>query len=211
VWSALSVSPRQKREWSLNQEAFDALLVRLHPDREQSGVAYECVRNKLLKFFDWRGCHSTADHADEVINRVARRIQEGEHIHDLPSYFLGTARLLLLEIHRRPKSVEIDADRVPSPPPAEADRREVAEERFRCLEECLGKLTNESRQLISEYYEGHPSKKSERERLGERLGIPMNALRIRVHRVRIRLEECVETCLERTDVEKQNPRVPHYE
>lgn len=204
------MSPRQKREWSLNQEAFDALLVRLHPDRDQSGAAYETLRNKLLKFFDWRGCHSTADHADEVINRVARRIQEGEQIRDLPSYFLGTARLLLLEIHRRPKPEQIDADRVPSPP-IEAERREIEDERFRCLEECLGELTNESRQLISEYYERHASKKSGRARLGERLGIPMNALRIRVHRVRIRLEECVGTCLKRTDAEKQNPRIPHYE
>jgi hypothetical protein len=34
-----------------------------------------------------------------------------------------------------------------------------------------------------------------RQKLADEAGIPMNALRIRVHRLRRKLESCVQTCL----------------
>ena len=93
--------PGRKKEWVLTREAFDKLLTCLDPDRERAGIRYEIVRLKLVKFFEWRGCESPEDQADETINRVARRIDEGEVINNLESYFLGVARLLLLESEKR--------------------------------------------------------------------------------------------------------------
>jgi DNA-directed RNA polymerase specialized sigma24 family protein len=190
------VPTSRKSQWSLTQEAFDALLARLDSDREQAGRAYEDVRKKLLKFFEWRGCPFPEDYADEALNRVARRIQEGVQIENLQSYLLGTARFVLREALRRPEQGQRNLEQISSSVGRETADQGDSETRFECLEECLGKLPDESRRLISSYYQEYESKKRERRQLAKEMSIPMNALRIRVHRIRIRLEECVETCLE---------------
>ena len=58
------------------------------------------ARQKLLKFFEWRGATAPEDHADEVLNRLARKIEHGEALRDLSSYSVGVARMMLLEISR---------------------------------------------------------------------------------------------------------------
>src|SRR5437763_189010 len=66
-----------------------------------------------------------------------------------------------------------------------------------CLDGCLEKLPAETRMLIMEYYQLRKQAKIDRRKaLAEELGIPVNALRIRAHRVRAQLEECVMGCLE---------------
>jgi DNA-directed RNA polymerase specialized sigma24 family protein len=63
----------------------------------------------------------------------------------------------------------------------------------------LKKLSDESRELIVAYYrEQQRAKIKLRKELAERLGIPLNALRIRAHRIRAKLEECVVNCLQQS-------------
>jgi len=72
------------------------------------------------------------------------------------------------------------------------------EERVVCLRGCLETLSNENRELILEYYQGEKREKIQnRKRLMERLGIPVNTLRMRALRLRERLQGCVEECLTR--------------
>jgi DNA-directed RNA polymerase specialized sigma24 family protein len=71
------------------------------------------------------------------------------------------------------------------------------EERINCFESCLNRLPDESRRLIVSYYEEDRRAKIERRKLlAEQLEIPLNALRIRVHRIRMQLEQCVRACLQ---------------
>jgi RNA polymerase sigma factor (sigma-70 family) len=188
------VSTSRKSQWNLSQEAFDALLACLDSDREQAGCEYEQLRKKLLKFFEWRGSPFPEDNADETLNRVARRIQEGVEIKNLQSYLLGTARFVLQESFRRPEQGQINLERIQSPVDNKTADQSDSEIRLGCLEKCLGELPDESRHLISSYYEEYSSKKKKRQQLAMQMGIPMNTLRIRVHRIRIRLEQCVEIC-----------------
>src|SRR5262245_26610723 len=96
----LRAAASSRRRWALTQEAFDTLLTHLGPDRESAGDKYLEVRCNLIRFFEWRGCPFPEDHADETINRVAKRASEGEEIRNPAGYFLGAARMLLLEIHK---------------------------------------------------------------------------------------------------------------
>ena len=64
------------KNWSLSQEAFDALLDWLDPDREQAGMKYEQIRSRLIKIFTGRGCVDAEELADETINRVTRKLKE---------------------------------------------------------------------------------------------------------------------------------------
>ena len=184
--------PRQK--WALNQEAFDKLLVAFDVDRETAGRKYLEIRNNLTRFFEWRGCSFPEDHADETINRMAKRVFEGEAILNHSGYAMGVARLLLLEINKgrqREQSALAELGAAPDVYVPEDDD----ESRLTCLRSCLQTLSPDNRELIVQYYQGEKGEKIQnRKKLLDRLGIPVNTLRMRALRLRERLQACVEEC-----------------
>ncbi len=177
-------------KWELTGEAFTKFLARLDAKPERAGEQYEVIRLALAKFFDWQGAFAPEDLADEVINRVARKIDEGDALRDVPSYCHGVARLVLLEhrknfLNRRAEVEEINAF-------AAAEQTAEGDERPEYLEQCLQELPVESRQLVLRYYQDERRRKIDvRAAMADQLGIPLNALRSRVQRLRERLEQCV--------------------
>jgi len=70
------------------------------------------------------------------------------------------------------------------------------ERRQHCIDQCISKLTTENRELILEYYREEGRAKIDlRKQLADGLRIPLNALRIRAHRIRTYLESCIAKCL----------------
>jgi DNA-directed RNA polymerase specialized sigma24 family protein len=185
-----------RRKWTLTQEAFDKLLHALDGDRARAGNIYQETRSNLIRFFEWRGCPFPEDHADETINRVARRILEGEDVRDVPKYFFGVARLLFLEIQKA-RARELNAlDNLPDAEPSSHDSDEA---RLDCLRQCLGAISADQRDLIIGYYQSEKSNKiKNRQILAARLCVPIGTLRMRALRLREQLEVCVEKCLSRT-------------
>jgi DNA-directed RNA polymerase specialized sigma24 family protein len=189
--------PAPKLEWTLSAEALARFLACLDPDVDRAGEKYERLRLTLMKFFDWRGSQFPEELADETINRVIRKIDEGQTVRDIPTYCHGVARLVLLEKLKGPESRRADFEGLPpnalvAPEPQERDERQD------CFEGCLKELPVESRQLILQYYGDEKRNKINRRlTMAERLGIPLNALRSRAQRIRNRLEECVNGCLKK--------------
>jgi len=180
------------KNWVLSQESFDALLAWLDSDRERAAMKYEEIRRRLIKIFLRRGCAEAEELADETINRVISKLNGigNEFTGDSERYFYGVANKVLMEYQRR---------RQPQPPLASNEDSNRAEQEYRCLEECIAKLSDENRELLLQYYQGEGRAKIEqRKQLAEKLGIAPNALRIRAFRIRTALQECVEECLERT-------------
>ncbi len=187
-----------RQKWTLTQDAFDNLLVAFGGDRESAGQKYLEIRNNLTRFFEWRGCSFPEDHADETINRMAKRVTEGEAILNHSGYAMGVARMLLLEINKgrqREQSALAEMGAMPDVfVPADDD-----ESRLNCLRKCLQALSPDNRDLILQYYQGEKGEKIEnRKKLLERLAIPVNTLRMRALRLREKLQSCVEECLGRT-------------
>lgn len=188
--------PHQK--WSLTQEAFDGLLACLSPNRDEAGEKYLEIRRNLIRFFEWRGCSFPDDHADETVNRVARKVAEGEQILNPNAYFIGVARLLLLEILKA-RAKETTALAEMSNAPVQVPDNSGDEARVACLQECLQELTAENRDLIVQYYQGDKGDKiANRKKLTEKLGISVNTLRMRALRLREKLLECVQLCIDRS-------------
>jgi DNA-directed RNA polymerase specialized sigma24 family protein len=197
-------------------ESFDRLLDWLDHDRDRAAEAYERIREKLTKFFDWRGAFEAEDLADRTIDRVSRKLSESavREDSDATSFFYGVARNILKE-HRTEGARRFSALRELSRAGTEeAGRPEDEAEadplnrdagpgdvsspalRFECLDRCLAELSSEDRSLILAYYQGDKREKIEnRKGLAARLGIPMNALWIRTHRVRLKLEGCMGRCV----------------
>src|SRR5215831_14757133 len=89
-----------RQKWSLTQTAFDNFLASLDSDRDIAADRYLRLRRDLVRLFEWRGCSTPDDYADEAINRCARKIQLGEEIRDVATYSIGVARMLLREMCR---------------------------------------------------------------------------------------------------------------
>jgi len=177
------------KNWSLSQDDFDALLDWLDSEREQAGMKYEQIRSSLIKIFTGRGCIDAEELADETINRVTRRIREiqSDFTGDPARYFYGVAKLVYLEYLRR------KPPQTPPPPPDSAR----AELEYRCLEGCIQRLSEEDRDLLLREYGAKGRTQADRRKaLAEELGISLNALRIRVYRIRVTLKECIEKCIQ---------------
>jgi len=188
------VGVRQK--WTLTQEAFDKLLLSFGDDRDTGGKKYLEIRNNLTRFFEWRGCPFPEDHADETLNRIAKRVAEGEQIQNPSGYAIGVARLLVLEILKGRQREQVALTEITNTSSEVVADADDSEQRIGCLRRCLGGLSDENRLLITEYYEGEKGDKIQnRKKLVEKLGIPVNTLRMRALRLRERLQACVEDCL----------------
>jgi DNA-directed RNA polymerase specialized sigma24 family protein len=184
----------QRLKWDLTPKAFDQFLSLLDLDRDRAGESYETLRRNLIQLFIWRGCRDPESHADETINRVIRKIDEGEEVRDIIAYAHGVARRLLLEIFKKQEREQIGIDELPPlvAQPAEQDD----ETGVLCLRRCLNRLPEESRRLIVLYYHGAKSAKIEnRKRLAEGLRVTLGALRYRAFDLRQRLQGCIERCM----------------
>ena len=190
------ITPRQK--WTLNQEAFDKLLLALGDDRDSGSEKYLEIRTNLTRFFEWRGCSFPEDHADETINRLAKKVAEGEEILNPSGYAMGVARLLLLEIMKTRQREQSTLNEIQHSGEVYVDSDD-GESRLTCLRNCLQSLSADNRDLILQYYQGEKSEKiRNRKKLMERLGVPVNTLRMRALRLRERLQGCVEECVGRS-------------
>jgi RNA polymerase sigma factor (sigma-70 family) len=186
----MSIRPSPKREWELTEEAFSRFLSWLDPNPDQAGQKYEDIRHRLIKIFTCRGCTIPEDLADETINRVIRRVQDiaETYVGDPALYFYGVAHNVHLEYWRRKPELQ---------PPPTPDAPPQSEEDHACLDDCMERLSPYSRDLVLQYYqEEKHAKINLRKQLAVQLGIPLNALRIRAHRIRMNLQACVFQCLQ---------------
>src|SRR5262245_53766950 len=186
------------QKWSLTQNAFDGLLASLSPDRDTAADRYLRIRRDLVRLFEWRGCATPDEYADETINRCARKIAEGEEIRDAATYCIGIARMMVREMSRDRARETRPLDEVPEPRAVSAEPERDPEGRVECLQGCLGELSSDTRDLILHYYQGDKGDKiKNRKGLTQLLGIPPSTLRMRALRVRDRLQLCVENCMQR--------------
>lgn len=191
-----------------SQSGLDLLLAVLHPDREQAAARLLLLRRKLLKFFAWNKAPYPDELADESLDRVARRLAEGESIRhqDPAAYVHGFARNILRESWSRPRLVRAPSAALAAAPPAE---QAAAERRSRCLDRCLDRLPPESRRLLLAYYqaEGGAAKIASRRQLAAELEVSGGNLRLKLHRLRLELEGCVRACLQAEVETEMSP--PH--
>lgn len=202
--------PRYKKDWVMTPEAFDLMLTQLDAERERAGEKYELIRQKLTKFFQWRGCPAPEDYTDRTIDRVARRLLEGAEVHARDPYlfFHGTAINVLREHWKKAEASGTDSldELPPTKTPAEdpiaqrnlRDERLAHELKLECLQECVQSLPRDQVEQIQQYHQSDGGAKiAQRKAMAEQLNIPLNALRIRMYRLRQDLETCILSCTKR--------------
>ena len=189
----------QGKERELTPEAFKKLLAILDSDPETAGGKYEQLRRKLVKYFEWRGSFISDELADETLNRLARKIDEGEEIEkNVFAFSLGIARFVLMETLKRPDNRRAEMKELITVAAPSGLREEDDDLWVVCLRECLRGFSEENRELIIEYYQDEGRARiDEHKMLAARLGLSLNALFSRARRTRDKLEECVTRCVKR--------------
>jgi DNA-directed RNA polymerase specialized sigma24 family protein len=190
----------------MSAQGFEQLLAVLDANRDRAGEHYERLRAKLAAFFRWRGVHVPDDLADETLDRVARRLGEGAQVRvpEPYSYCHGVAMHVLQEYWRdkarAAESLEtLPESRTPSVDPvalgAARATRLIRERRLDCVDGCVAKLPPDTRTLLFDYHQGRGGERvAARQALARTMRLPLNALRIRVHRLRQALAACVTAC-----------------
>jgi DNA-directed RNA polymerase specialized sigma24 family protein len=183
----------------ITQEHFDQLLDWLSPDREKAALQYECIRKRLIKIFLCRGSNTPDQLADATFDRVAKKLREirPDYVGEPAHYFYGVANYIWQEGLRKNKPPVAVAPPPPAPP-TEDDQRD-----FACLEKCLDELPERERDLVIRYYQQEKHAKiDDHQKMAEELGLSLNALRIRICRIRSILLNCVE--IRRSEAAKEN-------
>lgn len=182
-----------KKELILTKEDFDSLLNWLDADPEIAATQYEVIRRCLIKIFMYRGCSDPESLADETFDRVAKKVSAiaDSYDGDPTNYFYGVARNICREEARK----QLPLIEASSLTVVMIDEEEST---FVCLEKCLESLSEQQRSLVLSYYqEDGQMRITLRKTLAEKMGIALNALRIKACRIRNTLEKCVDECLKR--------------
>ena len=198
-----------RKDSTLTLERFATLLAALSDDAERAAELYEHTRRALVAFFEYRETRDADADADETLDRAARRLSEGQQItsENPASYFYGIARNLWRErLAARRTAVPLEEfEPVTHVTPhhllEERARQRVDAVRLACLRECLQKFAPEDSELLLAYYrEQGKAKIDTRRALADALGIQPSVLRLRLFRLREKLESCVTRCLRRRPV-----------
>jgi DNA-directed RNA polymerase specialized sigma24 family protein len=192
------VNVRTPAKKGLTEAALNALLFHLDPDKEVAGKKYKAILYKLVKYFEWHRSPHPDEDADETMDRVARRLLEGETITDLLAYARGVAYNVYLETIKKEVRVQKALAEMARVQAVEEVDSDVDERLMQCFYGCLKKLPKSDRRMIIMYYGlGQQGRIETRAKLAEEIGIQMNALRIRAHRIKHKLEDCIRECCQK--------------
>lgn len=178
-----------------DQNSFDKLLALLDADRNTAGLRYEELRLRLIRFFEWRGALNSEDLADVCFDRVLKKIGGGEKIENVAAYSATIAQFVYKENLRSKERLNVSFDAGDASNVA-AERNDVSEdESIICLDRCLGEFQTDEHNLVIAYYDtDEKTMIGSRKRLANSLSISMNTLRIKVCRLKAKLEKCVREC-----------------
>lgn len=186
----------KEEDFNLNRQQLEALLNWLHTDTEKTGQIYNKILNRLHKYFTCNGCRHSEDCTTVVMNRIAKKINEGEKIEKEPVAFaLGFARLVLHEYWRWQKnSPEIAKPEIPEPPIVDEQENPGRE---KCWEKCLKTFPYEKIKLLKDYLSANRKQKFE---IAKNLNTTIESLRVKISRIKEALKKCEGDCLRELQV-----------
>jgi hypothetical protein len=183
-------------DWEPPQEAWDKFLLFLDADIDVAADKYEVIRRKLITYFERRKCLVAEYLADVAINRVMKRLFEGQLIATLMGYVYGVARIVYLEYLAEQRAGQAFHDEIArkGEPIADAEPNDLRI----CFDECVETLTTENQEFIKLYYEETGRAKIDnRKIMSEQKNVSQNALVLRAFQIRKKLERCINKCLKK--------------
>jgi len=149
----------------------------------------------MTAFFIGRSCGPDSEALADVtlLDRLARKLDEGEKIRNFLYYSKKIADLVCKEYFKDREKLRNAARDLMYLNESVQEFEEKVNLRRECQESCVGSLPKPQRQLMIDYY----IMGRDRAALAEELGLVIDTLRSRIHRLKIILAKCVEECRQR--------------
>jgi DNA-directed RNA polymerase specialized sigma24 family protein len=165
------------------------LLDTLSTDQSEAARAYSNLRQSLVRFFHIKGDSAPDEAADIVLDRVAEKLVNRTSIDDLTKYSFTVAKFVFFERLRAAEKEKRAAQEFYF----RNDGRRDGGDDLRPFRECFESLAAEDRSVLEMYFADLPADQlyESRQRLAGTHEGSINYLRIRVFRLRKRLEKCV--------------------
>lgn len=171
------------------------LLARLGPNDVQAWQEYSELRRKLVMFFE--PDFEASDLADEVIDRIARRLT-ADDIADITQFAFGVARNVRRESRQSASGhVEMPENFAGSWNNPEEGIVAAMDARIKheCFVRCMRQFDPQDQMLLLEYHPSRHEKVEEtRQKLAVASGLSAGALRSKIARLREKLEQCCQGC-----------------
>jgi DNA-directed RNA polymerase specialized sigma24 family protein len=179
---------------AVSQPDFENFLTALDPNRERAAASYLRLRERLEKYFEWRDCGNPESLTDVVFDRTIQKIARGVDIENAEAFCISVAKFVLME-HRRAVSREQELADI-AVAMSNDSAGSLEESRHQCLDKCLEQMPEEERQILVSYFDtDEQTYIRKRRQLSESMGLSANGLRIRISRLKAKLEKCLTKCL----------------
>lgn len=192
----MDLQPTPERQRHLTTEAFASFLVWLSPDPGQAAREYLDIRKSLVKFFVRKGCAHAEELTDQTLDRAVLIVHREPGKYSRPiSLCCGVAKKVWLEDIKKVEPEALEGEDIPAPVLPEDD---FTEHELQCLSHCLEHLPLSDRELITEYHQFQGRQKIENRKHLAQLYGGLNKLRITTCRIRTRLHDCINSCVQRS-------------
>lgn len=176
----------------LTSVSFAKLLSALSADEAEAARLYTKLHESLVNFFKLKGVSAPDRAADETIDRIPERITPDTKREDIRFIAFSVARFVFLEKLRQEKRrTTADENYYQKKGGTIEDFGE--KDAYEPLRECFNSLYPDEKELLVNYFADLAGAElsAHRQKLADREGIDLNALRNRVSRLRRRLDDCV--------------------
>lgn len=175
---------------------FEGFLRTLDSDEDSAAEKFLRLRAGIESFFEWRDCDDVENLTDIVFDRVIKKFAGGEEIANIEAFSISIAKFVLLEYKRKStRLTELRDVQGREDFAAKLESDDLKRRNIECLRKCLGKLPETKRRLLIEYFNTEErTMMTARRKLAERLELSLNSLRIRVSRLKSKLERCTKDC-----------------
>jgi DNA-directed RNA polymerase specialized sigma24 family protein len=171
----------------MTEESLKILLANLSSNPNEAAAAYTNLRNSLVRFFQLKGDFDADEAADSTLDRVALKLSQSTEVTNVTSYGFGVARLIFLERLRISEKNKKAHDGFYN------DQKRDEADNYSVFRECFEKLQQKEKEILEDYFADMPSSDLMiyREKLSAKYDISLNNLRIKVFRLRRRLDDCL--------------------
>ena len=171
----------------MSEDSWQALFSALH----RAGIEYAGLHRLVTAFFVGRKCGIDSEAlADVTLNRLAKRVNQGESVRNFTSYSLNIAHKVYKEHCRDREKLRAALRELKYLTRNVVEPEEEVNVRRECQKTCVKTLSASEHRLMVDYY----LTGKDRSVLAAEFGIPLATLRTKIHRLNLRLAKCAEDC-----------------
>lgn len=177
-------------------KSLQRLLEIFSSNQDEAGITYNELRNSLVRFFQIKGDFDPDEAADLTLDRAALKVPKDTPIENLTGFCFGVARFIFLERVKRTKKLNVAADEFYRKRNLSEIVQETDDEFF-VFRDCFEKLTSAEKLFLRGYFVDLSFSELDkcRRQICLENDITPNNLRLKVFRLRQRLENCVKNKL----------------